>query len=193
MTRTANARQDARDNTAKLQSAALVVFARLGINAPLEAIAKEAGVSIGTLYNRYATREELLEALMPGAIEQANSTLTEALKESSDPKSSLELFFNTMMDLQRTDSMLNAALHALPNTTASTNSDGCDELLAIGYRLLDQCHTAKVLSEDFGKQDLFNILWLFSKAICDPAAPNDWEHTIRLMIDTAWVRHPKQQ
>jgi hypothetical protein len=114
------------------------------------------------------------------------------MEKSSEPKSSLELFFSTMMDLQRTDSMLNAALHALPKTTSSTDSAGCDELLAIGYRLLDQCHAAKLLSENFGKQDLFNILWLFSKAICDPAAPNDWERTIRLMIDAAWVKHPTQ-
>ncbi|MFT9397295.1 MAG: TetR/AcrR family transcriptional regulator [Bifidobacterium psychraerophilum] len=190
MARTANSRKDARGNTAKLHSAALAVFARLGVNAPLGVIAKEAGVSIGTLYNRYATREELLEALMPDAIAQATSTLTAAIENSTDPKEGLELFLNTMMDLQRTDSMLNAALHALSVTPDSTNTEGCDGLLEIGYKLLDQCHATGVLSADFRRQDLFNILWLFSKGICDPNAPSDWERTVQLMITSALAQQP---
>ena len=45
-------RRDAQANLDKLRAAALAVFSQRGLSAPLEDIAREAGVSIGTLYNR---------------------------------------------------------------------------------------------------------------------------------------------
>ena len=42
----------------------MAVFSRRGLSAPLEDIAREAGVSIGTLYNRVGSREELIDAVV---------------------------------------------------------------------------------------------------------------------------------
>ncbi|GAA2302909.1 TetR/AcrR family transcriptional regulator [Streptomyces kunmingensis] len=57
------ARADARRNREKLLTAARTVFASTNEGAPLEAIAREAGVGIGTLYRHFPTREALVEAL----------------------------------------------------------------------------------------------------------------------------------
>ncbi len=74
----AGMRKDAAQNRARLLDAARRVFATQGTEAPLEAIAAEAGVGIATLYRRFATREDLLAVVVEeelleyvGALESA--------------------------------------------------------------------------------------------------------------------------
>ncbi|MFF8990406.1 TetR/AcrR family transcriptional regulator [Streptomyces sp. NPDC014983] len=55
-------RADARANEDKLLAAAALAFARDGAAATLKQIAKDAGVGIGTLYRRFPTREQLVDA-----------------------------------------------------------------------------------------------------------------------------------
>jgi AcrR family transcriptional regulator len=55
-------RADARANEDRLLAAAAAAFARDGAAATLKQIAKDAGVGIGTLYRRFATREQLVDA-----------------------------------------------------------------------------------------------------------------------------------
>ncbi|MCF2129236.1 TetR/AcrR family transcriptional regulator [Strepomyces sp. STD 3.1] len=55
-------RADARANEDRLLAAAALAFARDGAAATLKQIAKDAGVGIGTLYRRFPTREQLVDA-----------------------------------------------------------------------------------------------------------------------------------
>lgn len=55
-------RADAQMNRERILDVAAQAFARDGADASLKAIAKEAGVGIGTLYRRFPSREELVEA-----------------------------------------------------------------------------------------------------------------------------------
>ena len=57
------ARADARRNYDALIAAARGTFAELGSNAPLEEIARRAGVGIATLYRHFPTRDELIEGV----------------------------------------------------------------------------------------------------------------------------------
>jgi AcrR family transcriptional regulator len=56
-------RADARQNHARLINAATLVFAERGADAPLENIARRAGVGIGTLYRHFPTRLDLQAAV----------------------------------------------------------------------------------------------------------------------------------
>jgi AcrR family transcriptional regulator len=55
-------RADARANEDKLLAAAALAFARDGAAVTLKQIAKDAGVGIATLYRRFPTREQLVDA-----------------------------------------------------------------------------------------------------------------------------------
>jgi AcrR family transcriptional regulator len=55
-------RADARQNHARLLTAAAEAFAEKGADAPLEDIARRAGVGIGTLYRHFPTRLDLQAA-----------------------------------------------------------------------------------------------------------------------------------
>src|SRR5205809_7025429 len=56
-------RADARQNHARLIAAATAAFAERGADAPLEDIARRAGVGIGTLYRHFPTRTDLQAAV----------------------------------------------------------------------------------------------------------------------------------
>src|SRR5271163_4111091 len=58
-------RADARQNRTRLISAATAAFAEKGADAPLEDIARRAGVGIGTLYRHFPSRLDLQRAWFP--------------------------------------------------------------------------------------------------------------------------------
>ncbi|HYY05719.1 MAG TPA: helix-turn-helix domain-containing protein [Candidatus Limnocylindria bacterium] len=63
-------RADARRNFDALLVAARDAFNRDGIDVPLEDIARDAGVGIGTLYRNFPTRSDLVEAVYISEIEE---------------------------------------------------------------------------------------------------------------------------
>lgn len=56
-------RADARRNRDQIIAAARVIFAAEGPNVPMEEVAREAGVGVGTLYRRFPDREALIRAV----------------------------------------------------------------------------------------------------------------------------------
>jgi AcrR family transcriptional regulator len=73
-------RADAARNRERLLKAATAVFSAGGADASLEAVARRAGVGIGTLYRHFPTREALYEAVYRHDV-QYLSDLTEQLKD----------------------------------------------------------------------------------------------------------------
>ncbi len=56
-------RADAQRNEQTLLDAAVTVFLRAGVNAPVRDIAAEAGVGTGTIYRHFPTRADLVVAV----------------------------------------------------------------------------------------------------------------------------------
>ena len=73
-------RADARRNFDALLAAAREAFNRDGIAVPLEDIARQAGVGIGTLYRNFPTRSDLVEAVYVSEIEE----LLQAARDASE-------------------------------------------------------------------------------------------------------------
>lgn len=77
-------RSDARRNYEALLSAGKAVFARSGTDAPLEEVAKEAGVGQGTLYRHFPSREHLFVAIMKEQVDLLEAKALELL-DARDP------------------------------------------------------------------------------------------------------------
>ncbi|WP_335982879.1 TetR/AcrR family transcriptional regulator [Streptomyces sp. CA2R106] len=75
------ARADAQRNRDKLVAAARAAFTTAGEAAPLEAIAREAGVGIGTLYRNFPTREALVEAVYSAELDDVTASAPRLLAE----------------------------------------------------------------------------------------------------------------
>ena len=77
-------RADAVRNRERVLEAAKVVFSAGGAEASLEAVARAAGVGIGTLYRHFPTREALFEAVYRREVQQL-ADLAEQLKQEAEP------------------------------------------------------------------------------------------------------------
>ncbi|GAB0107710.1 TetR/AcrR family transcriptional regulator [Nocardia sp. JMUB6875] len=74
-------RADARRNYELIVATAQAAFAELGPEAPLEEIARRAGIGIGTLYRHFPNREALIEAVYRSNIEQLAQRAHDLLEE----------------------------------------------------------------------------------------------------------------
>ncbi len=72
-------RADARRSRAKLLEAATAAFAEHGADAPLEDIARRAGVGIGTLYRHFPTRTDLQAGVFRSQVDAVCATADELI------------------------------------------------------------------------------------------------------------------
>lgn len=186
MTQARPLRRDAQANLEKLHTAALTVFSRRGLSAPLEDIAREAGVSIGTLYNRGGSRESLIDAVIPAVMGEKLIALTERTLSQPTPRAQLERFISEMIELQLSDPAMNdAILRRFPDATALINA--CERSISLGQELVDNAHAAGVLSRDFTAEDLMAVLWMVGTASHTPDAPAGWRRVVDRSIAAAWT------
>ena len=84
-------RADAQRNYDRLVMAAREVFAKEGGGASMEAIAREAGVGVGTLYRHFPQRIDVVEAVYRDDLDQLVATADQVIAEL-DPWPAVETF-----------------------------------------------------------------------------------------------------
>src|SRR6201995_6150130 len=72
-------RADAQRNHDAVLAAAKAVFAQAGSDAPMEEVARAAGVGKGTLYRRFPTREHLFAAILQERVDELDASAQRAL------------------------------------------------------------------------------------------------------------------
>jgi AcrR family transcriptional regulator len=86
-------RADARMNQDRVLEAAAALFAESGADRSMTAIAKRAGVGVATLYRRFPTREELVEAVHRNETTRLAES-ADALLAQLGPKEGLRAWMN---------------------------------------------------------------------------------------------------
>ncbi len=84
-------RRDAARNRQRVLQAASEVFTERGLDVSLDEVARHAGVGVGTVYRRFRTKEDLVEALFVDRIEGV-ATAAERALQATDPWSGLVSF-----------------------------------------------------------------------------------------------------
>jgi AcrR family transcriptional regulator len=92
-------RADAKRNRDKLVEVAHQVFRERGMDAPLDEIAKRAGVGPGTLYRHFPTREALHDAVMQAWVDQVYEYADKALAHEGGPRDRLVAWFEEYVEL----------------------------------------------------------------------------------------------
>jgi AcrR family transcriptional regulator len=114
-------RADARRNQALLLDAARDVFVERGPEAPLEEIARRAGVGIATLYRRFVDRSTLIHALVLSALTSTIEAAQQAQREHPDPFDALTAYVHAVLDL-RTSAVIATLLDVLDLDEPETRS-----------------------------------------------------------------------
>src|SRR5580700_11303187 len=110
-------RTDAVRNRERVLEAAKAVFSAGGSDASLEAVAKRAGVGIGTLYRHFPTREALFEAVYRREVEQLTD-LAEQLKSEAEPVEALRRWLRSNVEFAATKKGMSAALALAVNSSS---------------------------------------------------------------------------
>jgi len=92
-------RADAQRNRDKLVEVALEVFREKGYDAPLDEIAKRAGVGAGTLYRHFPTRDALHDAVMQAWVDKVEVATEKALAREGADRDVLLDWFRTYVGL----------------------------------------------------------------------------------------------
>ncbi|MFB8008286.1 TetR/AcrR family transcriptional regulator [Nocardia sp. NPDC056000] len=184
-------RLDARRNRDALVTAAREVFAERGLDAPLKEVAARAGVAIGTLYNRFPTRDDLIAAAVEDRIE-AGGRIAERALLIEDPWESFTYLVEQVCELQAGDRLLNElAVRAAPSAAiARAREDGHHRMREIVTR----AQRAGVLRPDWVLEDIAFITWAHTRIVeaTGTLAPDAWRRHLALVFDglRAAAAHP---
>src|SRR5262245_33601012 len=111
-------RADARRNYDRLIAAASEAIAERGAEAPLDDIAKRAGVGAGTLYRHFPTRQHLLDAVFHERIVLLRDEAARLAQEEPDPAAALEAWLRALVEHLRRYRGLAESLKAIHDERA---------------------------------------------------------------------------
>jgi len=171
-------RADGVRNRERVLEAAKAVFSAGGSDASLEAVAKRAGVGIGTLYRHFPTREALFEAVYRREVDQL-SDLAEQLKSAPDPVDALRRWMRSNVELVATKKGMIAALALAVQTSSELYAYSFDRLTKAVAGLLDRAVAAGEIRADVSAEDLLRALI----GMCYLHDQPGWQSTVLRLMD----------
>ena len=176
-------RSDAARNRDKLLDAATDVFGERGLDAPLEHIARRAGVSIGTLYAHFPTRETFFDAIYPPRLAALDQVAAKALAQA-DPWDGFAGFLEDLFALLATDRGFSDALgQRFPASPEVT--EACRRGYVHAEQIIGRAKDSGQLRPDFQLPDLVGLTWAISQVIKESAAtaPQAWRRCLAFFLD----------
>ena len=171
-------RADAVRNRERVLEAAKAVFSAGGAEASLEAVARHAGVGIGTLYRHFPTREALFEAVYRREVEQLGE-LAESLKDDARPVEALRRWIASNIEFVATKKGMATALAVAAHGLPHLQSLSFERLTqAIGV-LLERAVKAGEIRADVSPEDLLRTL----VGMCYLHDQPGWQSTVVRLMD----------
>lgn len=150
-------RADARRNYERLVEAARKVFAEQGAGASMEAIAKQAGVGVGTLYRRFPKRIDVVEAVWREDVDALVGTAERRLAES-DPWAALEAWLRAYVDYGQTKRVFLNELHEAFEKSPDMKVASRERITEAADTVLKRAQDAGVARRDINGADLMQLV-----------------------------------
>jgi AcrR family transcriptional regulator len=171
-------RADAARNRERVLEAAKAVFSAGGPEASLEAVARTAGVGIGTLYRHFPTREALFEAVYRREVQQL-AELAQRLKEEAEPVEALRQWMRSNVRFVATKKGMSAALALAAYKPSDLFSYSFDQLTRAVGGLLDRAIAAGEIRKDISPEDLIRAL----VGMCYMHDQPGWQKSVLRLVD----------
>jgi AcrR family transcriptional regulator len=171
-------RVDAVRNRERVLEAAKVVFSAGGPEASLEAVARTAGVGIGTLYRHFPTREALFEAVYRREVQQL-ADLAEKLKQEAPPIDALRQWMRSNVRFVATKKGMSEALALAAYKNSELFSYSFDRLTRAVGGLLDRAIAAGEIRDDITPEDLLRAL----VGMCYMHDRPGWQTSVLRLVD----------
>lgn len=146
-------RADARRNRERLVRAARRVFAEHGDKATLEAIARDAGVGIGTLYRHFPTREAMIVAVYRAELTRLCASASDLL-DGRPADHALRAWMDRFADYIAAKQEIADVLRVVISSGVVTHAQAHAELSVAARTLLDAGVADGTLREDVAPLDV---------------------------------------
>ncbi|MER5432274.1 helix-turn-helix domain-containing protein [Streptomyces sp. NPDC002588] len=175
-------RADALRNRQRIAEAARQIFEEQGLDAPLDEVAERAGVGAGTLYRRFPTREDLVEAAFEDELRRVAVIAEEALL-CDDPWTGFSTYVERLCAAMATDRGL-SDLFTVRLPTSEVAATLCDRQSEALTKLVRRAQEAGALRDDFVPEDI--LLFLLANAgvtqVTRCAAPHAWRRLVAFLL-----------
>jgi AcrR family transcriptional regulator len=180
-------RADAQRNRARLVEVAKAMFSEGGAETSLEAIARAAGVGIGTLYRHFPTREALIEAVYRTETQhlvQAAPRFAETLP----PVEALRAWLRLFVDYIATKQVMAPVLASMVGGTSELFAETGVQVKAAIASLVDRAVASGAIRLDIDPLDLLRAL----AGVAGISSVPGWEESAKRLVDIliAGVRIP---
>jgi AcrR family transcriptional regulator len=168
-------RSDARQNRAAILEAARELFAEDGIDASPRAIARRAGLGVGTLYRHFPARADLVDAVVEDSFADYAAAAEEAL-EAETGWAGFTQFLETALSLRAR----NRALADIADTKQHRA-----RLTPVVEQLLERAKAEGSLRGDFEREDLSVLFWSLDRAIelTRDVSPDAWRRQLMFVLE----------
>jgi len=177
-------RRDAQRNRDAILAAARQVFCDQGLEAPLEEIARRAGVGIGTLYRHFPSRVDLLDAVLADIV-HAHVEVAEQALANDDAWDGFASYLEETCRLQAANRGINDAMGMrFPRaTTVEATKARLFELVA---QVVSRAQQSGQLRADLTLEDLAFVTWANTRilqASRAASAPDAWHRHLSFLLD----------
>ncbi|KPI04004.1 regulatory protein TetR [Actinobacteria bacterium OK074] len=177
-------RSDAERNRERIAAAARKVFARDGLGASMASVAREAGVGIATMFRRFPTKEELVDAVFIDRMDAYAHAVAVAL-DDPDPWHGFVGYIETACAMQAADSGF-ADVLTTTFPTAKALERRRNEAYQGMVELIGRAKATGRLREDFDSSDLV-LLHMANAGVVNAtgdAAPDAWRRVVALLVQS---------
>jgi AcrR family transcriptional regulator len=171
-------RADSVRNRERVLEAARLVFAAGGPAGSLEAVARQAGVGIGTLYRHFPTREALFEAVYRREVEQLVE-LAEQLARDQPPLEALRRWIHANVAFAATKKGMSAGLAVAIQPASDLKAYSIDRLSRALETLRRRAVKAKVIRNDVSAEDILRTV----VGLCYTHDQPGWQSNVHRLVD----------
>lgn len=176
-------RRDAQRNRERIVASARLLFARDGLEASVEDVTRDAGVGMGTLYRHFATKEELIDAVLEESFEELVEVAEAAVAED-DAWAGFTGFMEAALQRYAANRGLKDVLagseHGRRRARAMRR-----RLAPLLQQMIARAQEQGSLRADFTPQDMPLLFWTSGSVIDATAgvAPDCWRRHLGLTLD----------
>jgi AcrR family transcriptional regulator len=179
-------RSDARRNRAKLVAAARELFARGGVDVPVEEITRHAGVGMGTLYRHFPTKDELIDAVLEDAFAEILA-IAERAAAAEDAYDGLTMFFERVLELRFQNRGIRELIAS--GDRGAHHAEMRKRIRPVIRRLIERAQEQGVLRSDFRLDDVAFVFQAVGGVIeTGTGGRRTWRRHLSFLLDGVRTR-----
>jgi len=171
-------RADAQRNRERILEVAKQAFTRVGANASLDDIAKEAGVGAGTLYRHFPTRDALIEAVYRTEVEKL-AAAERKFAEAMPPIEALRAWMLLFVDYIATKQIIAPVLNTFVGGPSKLYEGSRAHIQGAIDGLVKRAIKSGDIRKDLEPFDLLRALIGVSHVASSP----DWQQSAKRLVD----------